>query len=189
MSQHPNPTPQHPVAPMNTPQGGGQAPTAWVFRAGPQIVLVQGGNLPERCVKCNQPLHGKPINKTMYWHDPMWYLLILPGLLIYAIVAICIRKKVRVGISLCQQHKQQRLIWTLLTCLGLIGGVFLAAAGGVMESAAIAILGGALFLFGLVAAVVASSGALRPTFIDDRVARLKGAKEPFLESLPDWPYS
>ncbi|XAL98579.1 hypothetical protein OT109_13440 [Phycisphaeraceae bacterium D3-23] len=188
MSRHPNPIPQSAVQPTTTLQGGGQAPTAWVFRAGPQVVLVQGGNLPGRCVKCNLPGHGKPLHKTMYWHDPTWYLLILAGILIYAIVAICIRKKVNLDIALCQQHKKHRMVWITVMTLSLIIGVFLAIVGAVMESAPIGILGGLVFLFGLVAAVVASSGALRPTFIDDRVARLKGASEAFLSSLPDWPY-
>ncbi|MFI4862033.1 MAG: hypothetical protein ACIAXF_15310 [Phycisphaerales bacterium JB063] len=189
MSMHPDPGPRAPAYPAPVPPATPESPTAWVFRAGPQVVLVQGGNLPERCVRCNQPLHGKPIKKTMYWHDPMWFLLILAGILIYAIVAVCIRKKVKVSISLCQEHKRQRMIWNMLLVVGLIGGVMLAITGAVMESGLIAIVGGLLFLFGLVSAVMASSGALRPTFIDERVARLKGAKEPFLASLPDWPYN
>lgn len=178
MSMHPNPVPAAPPE---------QAPTAWVFRAGPQVVLVQGGNLPARCVKCNQPGHGGPIKKTMFWHDPMWYLLILAGLLVYVIVAICIRKKIKVHIALCQQHKRQRMVWTLMTVLGLVGGIGLFAAGIAVELPLLILVGLLLFIFGLVAAVVASS-SLKPTFIDDRVARLKGAKEPFLSSLPDWPY-
>ena len=103
-------------------------------------------------------------------------------------MAICIRKKIKIHITLCKQHKQKRMIWTLLTVVGLVFGILLVIVGAAIEIPMLIIAGLPLFILGLVAAVVASSGALRPTFIDDRVARIKGAKEPFLASLPDWPY-
>jgi len=185
MSMHPNPIPQTP--PGGAP--GGQAPTAWVFRAGSQVVLVQGGNLPARCVRCNQPAHGKPLKKTLYWHDPMWYLLILAGILVYAIVAICIRKKVKLDVALCQEHKKTRAVWMTATLLTLLSSPVLFITGAVIENVPLILLGLVMLVAGLVCAVLASQGAIRPSFIDDRVARLKGAKEPFLASLPPWPYA
>lgn len=181
MSMHPNPIPQTPP--------GQEAPTAWVFRAGSQVVLVQGGNLPARCVRCNEPAHGKPLKKTLYWHDPMWYLLILVGIIVYAVVAICIRKKVKLDVSLCQEHKKTRAIWITVTLLTFMSSPVLFITGAVTENVALILLGLFMFIAGLVAAVVASQGAIRPSFIDDRVAKLKGAKEPFLQSLPPWPYA
>src|SRR4051812_13069115 len=170
---------------MNATQG------AW--REGTLLIITKQATLPPHCVKCNVHVpDGWRWRKTLYWHHPALALLVIfPGLLIYAIVALIVRKKAIVEASLCPEHRSSRntklaLAW--LTGLGsvavLIGGI---AYGGSTKNAEWAIVVGLLgFVVLLILAVVFGGMArvLAPTKIDDNFAWLKGAGPEFLSQFP-----
>ncbi|HZS27150.1 MAG TPA: hypothetical protein VFB76_07955 [Candidatus Angelobacter sp.] len=87
--------------------------------------------LPPPCIKCGDAATGKPVNKTFFWHHPAYYLLLLPGGLFYILVALIVRKRMRLTVPLCARHAQRRrLALTLAWVCPLVGMV----GSGVMAS-------------------------------------------------------
>jgi len=172
---------------MNMARGG-----YGVWRQGDRIVATREIDLGDACVKCGAACDGWRWNKTLYWHEPWLYVLIFfPGLLIYAIVALVVRKKARVAAGLCAEHRKRRNVGVLLTWLltlaglgGFVGGMF------VMSEKNYEAIGAAIFFGGIVlwiiAAVVAAAmtRVLMPKKIDEHYAWFAGANEPFLRTLP-----
>ena len=159
--------------------------TAW--RNLKLLVMLHGGELPARCIKCNAPADEPTKVRRVYWHPSGWYLLILINLIIYALIAFIVRKRALVAPGLCIEHKKRRRIfiavaWTVFllgAALGIMGfnGQGSAAAGGfgmlmILVSAIIAIVG--------TRTVVASK-------IDKDYVWLKGCSPEFLDSLPPLP--
>ncbi|HEY7405779.1 MAG TPA: hypothetical protein VIB39_19795 [Candidatus Angelobacter sp.] len=142
-------------------------------------------NLPPVCVKCGQPATGKPVVKTYSWHHPGFYLLILIALLIYVIVALIVRKTVRVGVYLCPQHAQRRSLWLtlawVLPLVGIVDGFVLPQVG--VDTGWTVLLSIALVLSGLVIWAVAGY-PIRARSIDAFRAEFSGFCESFLEQFP-----
>ena len=151
-------------------------------------------DLPHRCVYCNEP-EAKRITMKYSWHHPALYLLILTGVLIYAIVALVVQKKGVANMSLCSLHVAKRsrkilVLWLITVCL-----LSLIVIGPVLENVKITPRDSMIFFIligifgGLIGLVAASQGgrALKAKFIDDRMMKLGGAGEPFLRSLGSMP--
>jgi hypothetical protein len=184
-----NSAPPQPVLPYATPmshQPGG----AW--REGSQLVVTKEIALPPLCVKCNAPADGRPWTKTLYWHNPALYVLIVfPGILIYAIVALCVRQRARVSAGLCATHRKARARKMLIAWLIAGAGLLTAIAGFTIvgdrqtETAGlICILVGFLVL--IVAGVLGLlfSNVLAPVKMEGNHAWLKGACNDFLANFP-----
>src|SRR5438105_983048 len=109
----------------------GAAPPAslMLWRSGRVLVMGQGASLPDRCVKCNAPAHGQRLVRKLYWHSPFLYLLILASILIYAIVALIVRKRARVEIGICDSARFQRRLEIALGWLLGLGGLVLFIVG------------------------------------------------------------
>jgi hypothetical protein len=147
-------------------------------------------DLPHRCIFCNEP-DAKRLTMKYSWHHPALYLLILAGILIYAIVALIIQKKATVRMSLCALHaarRQRKMLIFWLVPLIMIGVII---AGPVLENARM--IGKDMsipfILFGILGLIIAlvvagmSGRLLKPKFIDERMLKLAGAGRPFLDSL------
>jgi len=192
-----------PAAPMGTPGAppmlGYAGPRGYasanVAYDGIGLVMRKGCEGPNRCVKCNAPTEDYFWSKTMYWHPSWLYVLILfPGLLIYAIVALCVRKSGRISVALCPVHRSARnrnmLIAWLICFLGLgmlIGLPILSSSMHHSDAditVAIGVIGGIVVLFGGLVFSAVAVPVLMPRRIDDNFLYLKRAGQPFLESLP-----
>ncbi|MBC7785262.1 MAG: hypothetical protein H7144_15610 [Burkholderiales bacterium] len=163
------------------------------WRDGRRLRTTRTCTLPPNCVKCGQ--HAtKFLTKAFYWHSPWLYLLILPGILVYAIVALVLRKQAYLTYGLCAQHNSTRLKKVGVTWLAfligigaLVGGIALAnrAAGREWEDMGtlVVILS---FVIMLAAAIYGAVGvpALRAKRIDDRYAWYNGAGDEFLQQFP-----
>jgi len=163
------------VAPM-----GGEG----VWRIGPKLIFRSGAALPGKCIKCGQPSTHR-LQRTLYWHAPWIYLLILASLLIYVVLALVLRKKAVVAIPLCDEHRKARsngLLTTWLLVFGVIGSIV----GGIsMEQPWFFLLGLGCFIAAIVVGV--RSRLLVPTLIDDQgIAQAKGCCEEFLRPLPGY---
>ncbi len=183
MDQH------NPYAPSRASLAGAAvipAESGGIWRDGAVLVLSPEASLPPRCVKCNEPAEEPTKSRRVYWHSPWIYLLILLNIIIYAVVAVIVRKKAMVAPGLCSAHKRRRrmgigIAWTLL-----LGGFALMFTGiGGDKPAGIA--GGLLLI--LVAVIVSTSVTriVRPKRIDAQYVRLKGCSPAFLESMPPFP--
>jgi hypothetical protein len=169
------PVASYPGAAISTGAGGG------VARDGAIIVARDGAPFPDRCVHCNQSAQGFRVKKTFYWHAPNWYLLVLLSILIYAVVAMVVRKKASFELALCPLHRsRRRLLMGISLGLPLAALVIVLVSGG--EPASVWGLG-----FATVAGAIFGSIGVRilsPKKIEDGYAFLKGADASFLASLP-----
>lgn len=165
------------------------APGAVAQRYGKKLYLPRFASLPPNCVKCGQAAK-KPYRKKFYWHAPWLYILIVfPGLLIYAIVALIVRKSIELDVPLCDYHhgsiRQKRLIGAILLLGCIPGGMVMNMALGFSEGTAW-LAGVVAFIAGLVFFSVAGS-VMAPKKIDDAHAEFGGVAAEFLQFLPERP--
>ena len=152
-----------------------------VWRDGKIVVVSHDADFPDRCVKCNESAAGYRLKRRLTWHPAGWYLLILISVLVYALVATFIQKKVLVHVGLCETHRKRRLslIW-----LGL-GVPLLGAAGcGAVIDDSMGIWIGLVGIIGGLILLIVGTSVLAAERIDERFARIRGANRRFLESLP-----
>jgi hypothetical protein len=175
-----------PVFVQRLAEGAPPARTAGlVWRSDRQMVLRSETPLPDLCVRCNAPANGYRLKRRLYWHHPAFYLLILLSILIYAIVAICVRKKALLHIGLCERHRKAR-VWTITACwTAALAGIFMLIVGIAADSGLLALLGGVALLGGAI------WGAMKGTVIstrriDNDFVWVKGAGDSFLNQFPEW---
>jgi hypothetical protein len=152
-------------------------------REGPYLVTGSEVTLPPRCVKCNAPVDGALKRKRYYWHHPLIFGLIVLNLLLYAIVAIIVRKRATVTFGLCDVHRRKRAGAILGGVLGIFAAIAIMVVGIGQQQPLLALVG----IAGIVASIVVASvlgRALLPTRIDKVSAQFKGCGEAFLASLP-----
>jgi hypothetical protein len=157
-----------------------------LWRDGDVLVMAKAADLPQRCAKCNQPAAPPPIKRTLYWHAPWVYALILINLIVYAIVAMAVRKKAPVAVYLCDEHRKQRWTYIGASWLMILLALALFVVALNMTNGLVAGLS-ALFLF-LAGAILGvwKGTLLRAKKIDDRFVWAKGFGREFLSTLPEW---
>ena len=168
-----------------------------IWRDGDLLVVHRNATLPDICVKSNE-LASKRIHRKFYWHSPILFLLILLHLLIYAVVALLVRKKHELDIPVSDETASKRtngiLFGWLIGGLGiamLIGGiVFLANSqrgDALLGVYAVIMLGG--FIVMLIGLVVGSRYAniLIPKKMNQHATWFKGAGADFVRTLPEIP--
>jgi hypothetical protein len=172
-----------PVNPYAPPQAAlDTTPGLGCARDGKVLIVPAGEGLPARCVKCNQPaIMDKP--RTFTWHSPGWYLLILLAVLIYVIVGMIVRKKVRLAIGLCEAHRARRRTLNLTGAGLFVAGLGALFAGIHFDVEALGWIGALALLASVIVALFAASG-LSVARIDDGQARFRGCGKAFLDSLP-----
>lgn len=169
-----------------------------VWRDGNQLVMCKDAELPARCVKTNEPT-DRTLRRQLYWHPPLLYLMVLclgPGLLIYAIVALIVRKSADIEVGLSPQGFRSRrwgiaIAWFSFFFFGLLGIV---GAENLDENGNRLIPVFWLILcFGSIAGWVAGivvgvvkSRVVSATKITDSYVWLKGIHPDYLASLPQW---
>ena len=164
----------------------GVASTGWegVWRLGKKLVFRSGAPLPSKCIKCGQPSTMR-LQRTVYWHAPWIYLLILASLPIYVVLALVLRKKAEVAIPLCEEHRKARSMGLLMAWLlffGMIGAIFAVVS---FQQPWIALAGLGCLIGSIVFGV--RSRLLVPTLIDENgIAQAKGCCDEFLRSLPTY---
>jgi len=153
-------------------------------RNGKKLNVPRGASLPAQCIKCGAPAQ-KPWRKKFYWHAPWLFILVIfPGLLIYAIVALIVRKNMELNVPLCDRHHSDRKRFVTLGAVMLIGfipvGVILGVAG--MDAGYASLVALAMFIVGVV--FYSKAQFMRPTNIDDQGGTFTGAADQFLNGLP-----
>lgn len=160
---------------------------AFASRHGRDLHVPRAASLPPTCIKCGAAA-TTPWRKKFYWHNPLLYLMILfPGLLIYAIVALIVRKQMELNIPLCDAHhsdrKRYKLIATLMILLCIPAGVVL----GMYASETLGwVTGTLMFLVSIVFYVMMGLG-FGPRKIDESGGVFRGACAAFLDQLPEQP--
>ncbi|HXT58671.1 MAG TPA: hypothetical protein VN699_08545 [Pirellulales bacterium] len=180
--------PQHDVVleAMLAEPGGG------IWREGKLLVMHKNAVLPDRCVKCNQPAYGGRLKRSLSYHHPAVYVLILAGLWVYIIVALILRHTAKIQIGICERHRNKRRRAIAMSWLLVVGGIAAIIFGlglgnrpGATPWFALTLLLGGVFAFvvGLIyAAFVVPPVA--PHKIDKEYVWLKKVAPGYLAELP-----
>lgn len=136
------------------------------------------------CIKCGAAA-TTPWRKKFYWHNPALYFLVLLNLLIYAIVAMIVRKQMELNVPLCDSHHADRKRYKLIATLMLVLCIPFGVALGVYVSEAMGWITGILMF--LVSVVFYSLMGLgfAPRKIDEFGGIFRGACAAFLDQLPE----
>ncbi|MDR3635436.1 MAG: hypothetical protein P4L84_16645 [Isosphaeraceae bacterium] len=154
------------------------------------LVLTKNFDLPDRCLKCNQPTDGWRLKRNLSWHPPVWYALLLINVLLYIMVAMVVRKTGRIAVPLCPAHRRRRR-WAIVVgwLTALCGLGLIVAAAGMTEHQEFPLIGGTvLLLFGIIYGVLRSQVAV-PKKIDKRLIWLRKVDPAFLAEFPPLPFA
>jgi hypothetical protein len=167
------------------------APNAGLWRDGKLLVMHRQAALPDRCVKSNQPAHGRCLRRKLAWHHPAIYLLILVAVLIYIIVAVALTKRATIFIGLSEEWFARRRRAILIAWGLVLSGIALMVAGVVYvdrfpPAAWLIALGPILFLVAAIWGIVRAQ-LVTPTRITNEHIWLKGVHPAFLAELPPLP--
>jgi GYF domain 2/Domain of unknown function (DUF4386) len=157
-----------------------------IWRNEKLLVMDQGAQLPDRCVKCNAHSNVR-LKRKLYWHNPGYYLLIFVGVLIYVIVALSVRKTAEVEIGLCDLHSTRRKKGILISWGIFALSLVLIGCAIVFSNGWPALLGAVGILAALVYAAI-STTTVHVSKIDERVW-LKGVCAEYLSAFPTEPHS
>lgn len=154
-----------------------------IWRAQSLLVMTKEALLPGRCVKCNAYTDER-LKRKLTWHHPALYLLIFVSILIYAIVAMVVRKTATVNIGFCPEHLAARKRNLAITWgLGLLA-ILSFVMGAMLEDLT--------FIFAIVPLLLATAiygivtlRVVAPTKIDDHYVWLKGVNADYLQEFPD----
>jgi hypothetical protein len=165
-----------------------------VWRSGKHLVLHREARLPDRCIKTNQPAHGKRLKLTLVWHPDIngevhgfshLYFMLFKG--------VFTRKKVKLefGVSadfLAQRRSLTGTAWTA----GIFGLVMLCVPYGAFmpslaDSVSPIVFGVALLLvtIGIICGVQVG-GLVRVAYFKHNFVWIEGASPAYLASLPVW---
>ena len=138
------------------------------------------------CVKCGAA-SAKTVKKGYYWHAPLVFALLLVSPVIYVIVAIIVRKTMKIECGLCNDHARRRLRLILGGWGCLVAAIVLAvAAASELWNPGLLWAGfGVLLLTSLIVAVVVSRAVLLPKKITKEFGCLSGAGDEYLAQLPE----
>ncbi|HLO86652.1 MAG TPA: hypothetical protein VK203_16865 [Nostocaceae cyanobacterium] len=156
-----------------------------VWRSGNLLVIHKNAQLPNRCIKTNQPANGQRFRAELYWHHLLIYILLPVYLLLYIIVGGIFQKKaiVYVGLTqkILQKHKRDIFICRIVTILG-IGTFF---QGTTYKNLLMFFLGLALILGVLIWAFVKLK-IVSVERIEGDYIWLRGVCQEYLDMLPPW---
>lgn len=159
-----------------------------VVRDGKLLVVQRGheSQLPDgACVRCGAPA-VETMKKTYSWHSPVLYVLILVSLLVYVVVALIVRKTMKLQCGLCAAHAQRRFRLIVAGWATFAAAVVVAAGGLAWDMNPGLVWGGfsLLFVASLVLAVIVSRAVVLPKKITKDRGSFTGAGEDFLSQFP-----
>jgi hypothetical protein len=165
-----------------------------VWQSGKFLVMRRGAELPDRCIKTNQPANGSWFKVTLSWHPSGIYLILLLNFVIYLIVALSVRKTATVHLGVAEailQKRNKRILYSWIAALVGFASFFASLAFATNES------GMSSFAMGtfLIAILLILSGSIfgssasqlvQVNYIGDEYIWLKGVCQEYLAMLPEW---
>jgi hypothetical protein len=121
----------------------------------------------------------KTIRKTYQWHHPLFFLLIFPIPILYAIIAAPFSKKMPLGISFCRRHARRQLAMQVVGTILLLGSIPLGVMAGGNTGLAIGTFG----FLGAIVVLILAANTIRPVKMTDSEATYTGLGEPFLQKF------
>jgi hypothetical protein len=157
------------------------APFAGYWRDGKRVVMDRNAELPDRCVKCNEPANSyRRLVKLTHVGTG--------AELLFGWMAYAFAKRAQVMVGLCERHRRTSNVTIgLISLVAIIASIYLFTVRTSDWIVPVVALAG--FLGGVAALIYAylRSRLIRATKITDAHVWFKGAGEPFLASLPPAP--
>jgi hypothetical protein len=120
-------TTQEPLVSMDTPP---RLPSP-IRVSGSSVIVPKTFEFPQVCLFTGATENLVKVRKQLAWHHPAVFLAILPGLLIYVILALILRKTATIEFYMSRQERTRRRWWHLANWgVFLMTFVSLIAAGG-----------------------------------------------------------
>jgi hypothetical protein len=169
-------------------------PVGGIFQKGQTLIVHKQAVLPDRCVKSNEPTSER-LKRKLMWHHPALYFLILLNLLIYAVVAIVVRKSATFDIPLAPRYKAARIKWMITAWSMIFVSVALLIFGIATAERSPNVISSICmiqFPFAILTAALIGIFGCRVIYaqkIDDQYAWIGGTCAEFRKSFPEWPYS
>jgi hypothetical protein len=166
-------------------------PFTGLWRQGDMLVIHKCAPLPDICLKSNKPATRR-LKRSLSWHHPAVFLLLLISPLIYIIVALILRKSATLNIPLTDAwhgRRRRRMLFAWVAAL-LSGLLFFSGLGYLDEPSAVWVL-----VFGIVVCVSATFyGVLGcrlvyPHRITDQYVWVRGVHPGFLDRLEAWQWN
>ena len=164
--------------------------TEGVWRRGKTLIVSRLAELPDRCVTCNGPAE-RWIESKLWWHRGWVYVFLLVNILVYALVAMAVRKTAVLRVPQCAQHAKLRR-WGVLGAWGIFGlgclGTY--ASAHMSDDGPISAAPLVIFFASVLVALVGGTIISRPVVarrIDDEFVWIGKCSKGFLSSLPEAP--
>lgn len=146
-----------------------------VSTEGRDLVVPRDAEFPRICLMsgATEDLIEVPIRRQLTWHHPAVYLAILLNLLVYAILALIVRKKSSHRFYLSRTEKARHANWHRANWLIFLGSFGMFFAAGASDRGELVLVG----LAGLLASIViyvAKVRLLQATRIDDTYTWVRG---------------
>lgn len=151
------------------------------------------GLLPAVCMRCGAP-SSQRVRRQFSWY-PRWIaVLVLINLLVFAIVALVMTKRVTLEVPMCDRHRNHWLKRLLANPGVFFGGVLVSGVaiwwanrrGAGPDAAGLAVLAVLVSLLAwLVTAAICGQTAIRPTKIAEHDFALTGVADGFLAAMSE----
>jgi hypothetical protein len=194
MSQdNPYASPAYAEPAVLVPYGGVPTMPVGIWQDRGLLVMHKNAMLPNICVKSNVPCDGPRLKRKMYWHSPALYLLILLHVLIYAVVALIVRKQATIWIPLSEEWWRRRRQAMLIGWGLFAAGLAMVILGPILAARTRSDVFYFGILLGLLTIIVgALYGAYRarmvaPKEIDDHYVWIKGVHPDYVATLQRFP--
>jgi hypothetical protein len=179
----------------NPPREPHRDKTCQAWRDNKLLVMRNGAELPDHCLKCGASAEGHRFSRTLYWRRPIYYLiLVLINPIIYIVVYFFVRWEAYVTVGLCPRHRKNRARAIALGWLAALAGlVFIIAQAELTDPQYIPgplrlalIIAGVVLVLGGIIGGVAGSQVLVARRIDYYFVWLANVSPAYLAKLPDW---
>jgi hypothetical protein len=148
-----------------------------------RLVVDQGVNIADRCVKCNSRQGIKRWPRKFSYAPPILYFLLFGGVMPYFIVAMIVQKTARMDLGLCERHIRERRNHILASWLMVVVGFCLFA---FWHEPKIVVIAGIILFAGGIVNGVRVSASVSASKIDENRIWLRGVSRDFLGELPSW---
>lgn len=191
-AEQPNPYAAPREATEVAPQLLDAAPFAGLWRQGNLMVMHKHAPLPDICLKSNLPATHR-LKRSLSWHHPALILLVLIGVLIYAIVALIVRKTATIQIPLTEEwfhRRRRRMIFAWSMFLSAMALIPIAAFYGEQADwAPVAVIAAILLMIGAAIYGLVACRLVSPNRMTDTYIWLKGVHPDYLDRLEPWTYN
>ena len=165
-----------------------------IYQSNGLLVMHKQAVLPNRCIKSNEPTEER-LKRSLNWHHPAFYLLILFNLIVYAIVALIIRKSAVIQIPLSATFKKRRIRNMMIAWLSVLSGIVCLVLGLALADSRttqtpavfLIILFPVLLLFGALFGLFGCR-VISAKKIDEHFVWMRGVSPAFRDSFPEWPF-